>query len=367
MPEFMKSMSLGDRLKHALAAPIWTDHSIRARRIALLHIILAAIIVALPILIVVNLTGRSTPLPVVMLNVLFLLVCIFLRFVLCRRQPAQVSLTLVLLAFGYVTLAITQLGTIRSPTTTAYVIIIIAAGLLFEWRGLLAITTLCSGAVLGIIWAEGNGWLPTPDYSVGLTQWWTYTLIFGAVSGMTLAAFQALQYALTRMDAELKARKRTEAQLLYLSTHDSLTGIYNRAFFETEMDRLSTSRELPISLLVADLDNMKVTNDTLGHAVGDQLLRDVTQVLQSSLRVSDILARIGGDEFAVLLPYTDATTARQIVLRIHKHLDALNRMPGILPLHLSLGIATMTSGNLRETFKLADAQMYADKHQRKTQ
>lgn len=354
-----------DRLKQLIASPILADGSIRARRIALLNIILSIILVAVPLLIVVNLIERYTPLVVIMLNSLFVLCCFVMRRAIRHHYENQVSVLLILMAYGYVTLAVSQLGTIRSPTTAGYVIIIIGAGLLFEWRGLVALVGLCSITVWGLIGAENNGWLPKPDYAVGLTQWWTWTLIFSAVGGTLMLAFQALQQALTRMDAELNARLRSEEKLLYLSTHDILTGIYNRAFFETEMDRLSAGRDFPISLIVADLDDMKLTNDTLGHAVGDELLHSVAEVLQDSVRASDILARIGGDEFAVLLPHTDAIMANQVALRIHAHLDGLNRIPSALPLRLSLGIATLTCGNLRDAFKLADAQMYADKHQHK--
>jgi diguanylate cyclase (GGDEF)-like protein len=146
-----------------------------------------------------------------------------------------------------------------------------------------------------------------------------------------------------------------------LALTDALTGIYNRTFFETELARLESCREYPISIIIADLDNMKTTNDRLGHPAGDELLRDTVSVLQSVFRASDIVARIGGDEFAMLLPQTEENTARQIITRIEAKLAEHNRRAPRLPILLSFGEATAQHGQLMETFVLADQRMYANK------
>jgi diguanylate cyclase (GGDEF)-like protein/PAS domain S-box-containing protein len=150
-----------------------------------------------------------------------------------------------------------------------------------------------------------------------------------------------------------------------LAVTDSLTGSFNRTFFETELARLELGREFPVSIVVADLDNMKHTNDTLGHAAGDTLLKRTQQILQAAFRAVDIIARIGGDEFAVLLPATDAVTVVKMISRVHLKLAENNAQHPDLPIHLSLGTYTAQQGRLSEAFIVADQRMYASKAERK--
>ena len=159
------------------------------------------------------------------------------------------------------------------------------------------------------------------------------------------------------------ARLYEEVQKLALT--DILTGIFNRTFFETELARLELSRDFPMSIVIADLDNMKITNDTLGHQAGDKLLKHTVQVLQAAFRAADIIARIGGDEFAVLLPNTDSMTAGQMLSRIRIKLDEHNAQHPELPIQLSLGASTAEHGKLMEAFSIADQRMYKDKALRK--
>ncbi|WP_338834114.1 hypothetical protein MHLNE_04700 [Moorella humiferrea] len=164
---------------------------------------------------------------------------------------------------------------------------------------------------------------------------------------------------------DITERKRYEEQLRFLSLHDSLTGLYNRAFFQEELKRLSGSREYPITILVADLDGLKLVNDTLGHAKGDELLQACAGVLKTSLRRSDIVARIGGDEFAAILPKTGEKTGEDLAQRIRSAIEASNKEHPELPLHFSIGVATCQNAaeSLEETFKKADDLMYRNKLQ----
>ncbi len=175
-------------------------------------------------------------------------------------------------------------------------------------------------------------------------------------------------YALRGIFRDVTLRKQAEARLIYLSSHDALTGLYNRGYFEEEMARLVRSRRLPVSIVVADVDGLKHTNDTLGHTAGDELLKQAARVMSSSFRQEDMIARIGGDEFAVLLPLSNATVAEEAIARVRQNIAALNASGTMPLLHLSLGTATATSGELlMEALTAADAAMYADKASRQKQ
>jgi diguanylate cyclase (GGDEF)-like protein len=164
-------------------------------------------------------------------------------------------------------------------------------------------------------------------------------------------------------------RKLTEEKLTYMSTHDSLTGLFSRSYFEAEMERLQVSRQYPISILMVDVDHLKVVNDTEGHAVGDRLIKRTAHVLRLSFRPEDVIARIGGDEFVVITPNTDRFTAAKLVQRLRGMLEMENNSKSDLKaLELSMGIATAEVGDLlSDVLKTADYQMYQDKEAKKKQ
>ncbi len=165
---------------------------------------------------------------------------------------------------------------------------------------------------------------------------------------------------------DITDQKRTEEQLIYISTHDELTGLYNRAFFDTEVDRFALGRHFPLSIIVADVDDLKSVNDSQGHAMGDKLIQSAANVLNQSLRSDDILARIGGDEFAVLLPDTSETTAASIIERIKKNIGIFNETCNDFSLSLSLGAAIAERGeSLSKVFEYADEAMYREKASQK--
>jgi diguanylate cyclase (GGDEF)-like protein len=162
--------------------------------------------------------------------------------------------------------------------------------------------------------------------------------------------------------SDITARKKAEDYLKYLGTHDVLTKAYNRTYFEEELARLSRSRRYPISLVLADLNGLKQVNDLRGHAEGDKLIRRAAEVLQASVRGEDVVARVGGDEFALILPATDSPTAEQALVRIRNLVELNNKYYGPTVLSLALGVATGEAGSvLTEVLREADDRMYVEK------
>ncbi len=167
---------------------------------------------------------------------------------------------------------------------------------------------------------------------------------------------------------DITERKSHEAKLQYISFHDQLTGLYNRRYYENELKRLDNSREHPITVISADLDELKLINDTLGHSEGDKYLKTGAELLKSALRASDILARVGGDEYAVFLPNTTLEVGQRMIERMHHKIEEYNRQKTTgPPLSMSIGLAVNESGEhlLEETYSKADAAMYEDKKQRR--
>ncbi|MBI1920933.1 MAG: diguanylate cyclase [Geobacter sp.] len=181
-----------------------------------------------------------------------------------------------------------------------------------------------------------------------------YKATFGSIDG-TLGG-------LVGTILDITERKRMEQQLWYVSMHDGLTGLYNRAYFEEEIGRLERGRNFPVSVVMADVDRLKEINDTHGHAAGDRVLNRAAQALRSAFRSEDVVARIGGDEFAALLPNADGRAVREVIQRIDVVTKTMNGTAGELPFSLSIGAATARQGKpLQEMLKLADSRMYSAK------
>jgi diguanylate cyclase (GGDEF)-like protein len=153
----------------------------------------------------------------------------------------------------------------------------------------------------------------------------------------------------------------------YLSFHDQLTGLYNRHYFVNELERLEKSRYYPIAIISADLDGLKGVNDSFGHTEGDRYLQDCSKVLKESIRDYDLLARVGGDEFVLVLPQTDKRSCEEIITRINHSINEYNKTDRNLPLSISMGLAICEEKgcSLEETYNEADKLMYQNKMKRK--
>lgn len=159
---------------------------------------------------------------------------------------------------------------------------------------------------------------------------------------------------------EITELKEKELRISHLSYHDELTGLYNRRFFYEQLNCLDTSRNRPLSIAVGDVNGLKLVNDAFGHQLGDQLLVNVAKILRKSCRQEDIIARIGGDEFAILLPKTDKIEAAKIINRI----NMLVAKDKIGPLGFSIAISSETKYDDEDAkliIKKAEDRMYREK------
>jgi diguanylate cyclase (GGDEF)-like protein/PAS domain S-box-containing protein len=157
---------------------------------------------------------------------------------------------------------------------------------------------------------------------------------------------------------DITQRLEAEKNLLQMSFHDHLTGLYNRRFFEEELSRLDTERNLPISIIMGDINGLKLINDSFGHAAGDELLKKTAYSMKQFFREDDIIARLGGDEFVILLPKTDAIEAEKIIQRIRDYISKEKVMN--IDLSVSFGFETKRTKEetIIDSLKKAEDSMY---------
>ena len=163
--------------------------------------------------------------------------------------------------------------------------------------------------------------------------------------------------------ADITDLKVGEEKLRYLSLHDPLTGLYNRIYFEEEISRIEKARYESVGIVSCDVDGLKLVNDTLGHDQGDNLLVAAAQVIRESFREGDLVARIGGDEFSIILPNTTESAVENACQRIRESVENYNATHPELPMSISVGFAVSEGvyRNLKDLFKDADNSMYRKK------
>ncbi|MFR4162595.1 MAG: diguanylate cyclase domain-containing protein [Paraclostridium sordellii] len=160
---------------------------------------------------------------------------------------------------------------------------------------------------------------------------------------------------------DMTKRKELEDMLIQMSYTDKLTGLYNRAYFEEQINKLDDNEYYPLTLIMGDLNGLKTVNDNLGHLEGDKLLVEIAKVLKGSCRKEDLVFRWGGDEFIILLPNSDYKLGKEICNRIKLNCKNTDKTP--IPLSISLGVSTKINKqkDIDEILKEAEDMMYIEK------
>ena len=185
-------------------------------------------------------------------------------------------------------------------------------------------------------------------------------ILNNSIATVRLQNGQVMGHVIVFRDITESVRKQEKIE--YLSFHDELTGLYNRRYIEDAIKRLDTSRNLPFTVMVVDINNLKLTNDIFGHEMGDRIIREAAKLLNETLRADDIIARTGGDEFLILLPKTSAKEAGEIKERIQRN-GHYHRVES-LRLSLAVGFSTKTAEDesIDDNLRYADSNMYENKH-----
>lgn len=163
---------------------------------------------------------------------------------------------------------------------------------------------------------------------------------------------------------DITESKKTQAEVEYLSIHDKLTGLYNRAFFEEMLLKYDIRKEnFPLSIIIVDINGLRLANDALGYCIGDQILINVAQIIKKTAREEDVIARWGGDEFIMLLPNNDKDEVSSIGIKIKEECRKLKNMNLPFQIDISIGISTKfnDSENLMTVIKEAEDNMYRNK------
>jgi len=160
---------------------------------------------------------------------------------------------------------------------------------------------------------------------------------------------------------DITGSKQAEERLHYLSYHDQLTGLYNRRLFEEQLQRLNSKNYFPLIITMADINGLKLVNDSFGHTVGDKYIQKVTEVLREGFREKDIICRLGGDEFIILSPNTDEREIKELIGRINERtkLEAVNKIT--LSVSFGYSIKDREEESILEVLKKAEDYMYKKK------
>ena len=192
-------------------------------------------------------------------------------------------------------------------------------------------------------------------HSNGIVRWWN-------IDAVKLSDEKFLGFT-----SDITEKKDTEANLLYMINHDSLTGLYNRLYFEEKLRQIDNQTHLPLSIIIADINGLKLINDSFGHLEGDRVIVQAAELINSCCqdRKDVILFRTGGDEFCMLLSNTDLASALQLIKSIQDTCEQYNASVSNQSLHISISLGADTkeimADDIVQVFKKAEDLM----HQRK--
>jgi diguanylate cyclase (GGDEF)-like protein len=199
---------------------------------------------------------------------------------------------------------------------------------------------------------ESEGFLPKLNGGKGAYLWATASPLFNS-KGRLIGAIETVR--------DITDMKEIETKLFYLSIYDNLTGLYNRNYFEDKLTKIDPMLHYPISILIADINGLKLINDTFGYSNGDEILRHAAKCIRKHCSEEDIAARWGGDEFIVMLFNTDADRVKILVEKISR--ECKKKIKGGMTLGIAFGAATETDGkkSMAEIIKEAEDQIYRHK------
>ena len=200
-------------IKRWLTPPVFEGDEEKTRRAWVLNATLIILFLFIIFLIVGNLLGKRTPTSTIIINIIIFSIGLLLRYFLFRGKVTFVGIAAIVFGILLITASMASMGTIRTPTTATLLFLVIVAGILYGMKGILVTTIASSGAVAAMILAENAGMLPKPDYTVTITQWLTYTFLFGLTGFLTYYAYQTTLASLRRSQQEIEERKRTEEAL----------------------------------------------------------------------------------------------------------------------------------------------------------
>jgi diguanylate cyclase (GGDEF)-like protein/putative nucleotidyltransferase with HDIG domain len=154
---------------------------------------------------------------------------------------------------------------------------------------------------------------------------------------------------------------KKQKEIIYMSYHDSLTGLYNRRYYEDNLVKLNIPENYPLTLVMSDINGLKLINDAFGHKAGDELLVSAAKIISNCCRECDLIARIGGDEFVIVMPNTDGEEAEKIIKKINE--EAKKIKVKSIELSISFGFESKTEiyKKISEVYKSAEDLMYREK------
>lgn len=176
-----------------------------------------------------------------------------------------------------------------------------------------------------------------------------------------VTAYKPKEFQLAIIATDITERRQMEDRLEYLSYHDQLTGLYNRRFFDGDIKLIDREKNLPLTVVMADVNGLKLINDSFGHAFGDELIKKAAEILKKGCREEDTIVRLGGDEFVIFMPKLDTSDAEKFIKSIKA--ASSNEKVNSVNISISFGYMTKTDEeeNILEILKKAEDYMYKKK------